>query len=284
MSGYNGVVLDLDERLYHADSALSSTGARELLKAPRVFQWNRTHPKPHKKVFDVGTAAHKKVLGAGAQTVVIPKKLLATNGAVSTSAAKAFVAEAREAGKTAVVQAVMDQVNAISESILAQPEARALLEQAGDPEVSVFSTDPETGVELRARFDFLPNFMQADPVAVDLKTAGGDADAEAFAKTVATLGYDVQDAHYLDTHTFASGDPSMRMKFIVVEKEPPYLVAVHELSLEFTEIGRARARKARHLFKAWSDSQAETWGGYDLDQIPLQPPLWHIYQNQGLLQ
>lgn len=283
MSYHNEIVLSLPEAEYHAHPALSSTGARKLLTAPREFQWYMNNPQPPKAAFDLGHAAHAKVLGIGAATVVIPTELLAKDGAASTTAAKEFIAAAYEKGETPVKQAVKDEVDAMAEAILRNPEARELLEQEGTAEASVFATDPETGIDLRARFDFLPNAMQHNPVAVDLKTTSGRADAESFSKVVANLGYDVQDAHYLHTHAIVQGDASMTMKFIVVESNAPYLVAVHELSFEFAEIGMARARKARQLFARWKDTPG-IWDGYDSDPLPLQPPLWHIYQNSELLQ
>lgn len=276
------IELGMAEEAYHSHPALSSTGARQLLKAPRKFQYAQDHPQPYKKAYDLGTLAHSKVLGTGTQPVVIPEELLASNGAASTKAAKEFIEGARAQGSIPVKQELFDEVNAMAEAILAHREARDLFEQEGDAEASVFATDPETGVEMRARFDFLPNFMQPDPWCVDLKTSGKNADAESFSKTVADFGYDVQEAHYLDTLKFATGDATARMKFVVVETDAPHLVAVHELSFEFAEIGAARARRARELFAQCTASGI--WPGYDDAPLPLQPPLWHIFQNQELLQ
>ena len=91
-----GFVPDLDEVIYHAHSALSSTGARQLLQAPARFaHWAENKP-PHKKAFDVGSAVHAKVLGTGWDVVEIPDKLLSgPNRAISSEAAKWWVAMAR---------------------------------------------------------------------------------------------------------------------------------------------------------------------------------------------
>lgn len=206
--------------------------------SPATFKYAQTHPQKPKAVFDLGTAAHAKALGVGAETVAIPEKLLAINGAASTKEAKQFIADARSEGKTPLKQEVVDTVDAMCEALLAHPEAAPFFEQEGQAEMSVFATDPDTGVELRCRFDFLPNFIEEDPWHFDLKTARS-AEYEAFCKATAEHGYDVQQEHYLHTYALASGDPTARMKFIVVESEPPHLVNVHELALEFTEIGAA---------------------------------------------
>lgn len=271
----DGVVHDLPESEYHVGPELSSTGAKLLLRSPATFHYHQSHPRKAKPEFDLGTAVHSKVLGTGAQIEVYPAEDLAKDGAASTKAAKEFAAKARANGRIPVKQDVADTVNAMAEQVLAHPLARRLIE-FGRAEVSVFADDPETGVRLRARFDYLAD------TAVDLKTIGTTADSENFSKQVASMGYDVQESHYLHTLGCATGDFSTGMRFIVVETDPPHLVQVHELSNEFAEIGSARAREARRRFKAGSDTGI--WGGYEPEPLPLQPPLWHIYGNQELLQ
>jgi hypothetical protein len=101
MTGYKGIVYGLPEHDYHLHTALSSTEARMILNdTPAKYRWKKDHPpliEPSKK-FDIGSAVHSLVLGTGYEAVVIPADLLATNGAISTTAAKAFVADARDKG------------------------------------------------------------------------------------------------------------------------------------------------------------------------------------------
>lgn len=273
--GFSGVVLGLGEDTYHAHPALSSTGARELLEAPARFYYARSNPRPHRKEFDVGTAAHSKVLGTGAPVIAIPEEVLAKNGAASTNDAKAWIETARAEGKVPVKRAEFDAVNAMAESVLAQPSARALLEQDGNPEASVFGTDPATGVDTRARFDYLPT-GSGRRVAVDLKTMHGLATPVRFAKAVAEHGYHVQEAHYLDTLAFV-GEHVDAFAFVVVEKERPYLAAAYVLDEDFREIGRARAARARELFARGIESGE--WPGYP-DHIQIaRPPAWAVYDH-----
>lgn len=275
MSDLHGVVLGLDEAEYHTHPALSSTGARELLVAPARFLHSRSTPRVHKKVFDIGTAAHSKVLGTGWEIVAIPDGILASNGAASTTAARKFIAEARAAGKVPVKQAELDEVNAMSEAVLAHRSARLLLEQDGAAEASVFGFDPETGVETRARFDFLGR-GDGRRVGVDLKTIHGEASQVKFAKTIADHGYHVQNAHYEDTLRFA-GERLDAFAFVAVEKEPPHLVGVFVLNEDYREIGAARARRARHLFARGLETGV--WPGYPDEIQIVRPPQWAIYDH-----
>lgn len=269
------IVFDLDEVDYHAHPALSSTGARQLLTAPALFAWSQSHPTPHVKAFDAGSAVHARVLGTGWQTVEIPEEVLSKSGTVGTDAARAFIAESRANNLIPLKAHELAEVNAIAESVLSHKTARMLLEQEGHAEASVFGTDPATGVECRARFDKLPT-GPGRRIAVDLKTKHGAASPVKFAKTVADLGYHVQEAHYIDTLRF-TGHHVDAFAFLVVEKEPPYLVATFVLNPDFQEIGAARAARARELFARGTETGQ--WPGYPEEIQIARPPQWAVYDH-----
>lgn len=266
------IVLDMPEADYFAHPALSSTQARQILDSPAKYQYGLTHPRPDKPEFDLGHAVHALVLGRGAETVVYPETVLGKGGAVNTIAAREFAAAARAKGQTPVKRDVAAQVQAMAESGLAHPMARVLLEQDSDPEVSVFGTDPETDVELRARFDKLPSGGNT-PIAVDLKTAR-DASPNGFSRAAAEHGYHVQRGHYMDTHTYAGGIDLDGFAFIVVEATPPYLVGVYRLDSVFEEIGVNEARRARRLYAECLTT--DTWPGYDTGIVPIAAPFWKL--------
>lgn len=267
MNELHGIVLGLDEAIYHAHPALSSTGARQLLDAPARFEYARSVPQEPKKSFDVGTAAHSKVLGAGALVVAIPGEMLASNGAASTAAAKQFIAEARAAGHVPVKQAELDAVNLMAEAVLANPDARKLLEQDGHPEASVFATDPTLGVAVRCRFDWLA------AIGVDLKTSAKKATRAQFERTVMDYGYHIQQAHYEKTYEFAGGSLD-GFTFVVVEKEPPHLVGVFVLDADYRAMGHAKAAEARALFA--DGIETGIWPGYPQEIQIVRPPQWAI--------
>jgi hypothetical protein len=281
MTGYKGIVYGLPEHDYHSHAALSSTEARMILNdTPAKYRWKKDHPpliEPSKK-FDIGSAVHSLVLGTGYEAVVIPADLLATNGAISTTAAKAFVADARDKGLIPLKLEEFQPIADAAESVLAHPAAKQLFGQPADGEVSVFATSPE-GVDVRARFDFLPTeFRLGEPsrVAVDLKTAR-DASPRGFTKSIAEYGYDVQRAWYLDALRWVTGE-SAEMVFVAVEKEPPYLVAVHQLPTVWVEMGSEKAKRAREVFARCVESGV--WPGYGDDVHLLSPPQWLIYKHE----
>lgn len=224
-----------------------------------------------KKEFDLGTAVHAQVLGVGAPIVEIPDALLASNGALSTKAGKEFDALHRSEGRLPMKSPLYRATKSATEAVLAHPEARLWLEQEGNAEASMFATDPETGVEVRARFDWLAAGV------VDLKSTSkaGGATYAGFQKAVANFGYDVQEEHYCDVHEFAVGARPEVFTFIVVELEPPYAVGVYQLTEEWRRMGRAKAREARRRFAECTSSGVWPSGIPEEVQM-LEPPRWAV--------
>src|SRR5665647_1017828 len=147
----------MPELEYHASPGLSSTGMKWLLRSPKHYRQNMDH-RVEKAAFDLGHAVHAKVLGVGMGVAIIPEDLLASNGAASTKDAKEFIAVSRAAGLVPVKADLVAKVDAIAEAVLANPKAHALLSLDGDTEVSLFADDPDTGVHMRGRIDYLGTF------------------------------------------------------------------------------------------------------------------------------
>src|SRR4051794_7626781 len=141
-----GFVHDLPEQEYHAhEGSLSVSGAKTLLKAPALFKWQQDHPV-QKDVFDFGSAAHKMVLGVGANLAVY-------SGATDwrSKEARAFRDEARTNGDTPVREVDSERVQAMAAELKTHRLAMQLL-TGGQPEVSAFALDEATGVLRRGRF------------------------------------------------------------------------------------------------------------------------------------
>lgn len=276
MTVYQGIVPNLEESVYHSLPSLSSTGARLLLDSPAKFRYRIDNPPliEASKKFDVGSAIHAKVLGTGYGVDVIPAELLAVNGAISTTAAKAFVAEVRAAGRIPMTQKDFDAIDGPAEAVLAHSGARQLLTQPGDAEVSVFATDPETGVDVRARFDFLPRASEGLRIGVDLKSTR-DASKREFEKAVARYEYGIQRAWYVDTLYMVTGEPA-EMVFLAVEKEPPYLTGIYQLPTIWARKGHLAAKRAREVFAECTETNV--WPGLPETVQILDEPTWHVYQ------
>ena len=265
----------MPDEVYHADpipeGSLSVSMAKMLVQpgGPAKLRWQLDTPRQPKATFDFGHAAHLLVLGKGLPIRVIPEDHLAVNGAASTSKAKGFIEAVRAEGGIPLKPEAAAQVVAMADKILANPEAVAVLRAEGvQHEVSAFARDASSGVYLRCRFDSI-----APSVVGDYKTALS-ADPYLFARrTMLSYGYHMQAAHYSDMAVAVRlVDVDTPFRFVVQEKEAPYLVSVVTVGDDYLTLGRREMRKAIEL---WAEcTRTGVWPGYP--SITAEPPQWAL--------
>ena len=234
---------DLD---YHSSPALSASGAKLILKSPAHYRWAMDHPTTS-QTFNLGHAVHSLVLGSG-RTVV---RIYFDDYKTKDSRLLRDVLLA--AGMIPLTRAEWAQVRAMADAVLSHPLAAALFTD-GQPELSLFTHDDVTGVELRTRPDWIGRTI------VDLKTTVNANPAD-FDRIAWTYHYEQQAAWYLDEVARAGIMPDEdRLLFVNVEKSPPYLVSVTELDAEALRIGRERNREAIDMFARCIAT--DEWPGY----------------------
>lgn len=261
-----GLHESIPEQTYHALPGLSSTGIKDILDTPARY-WHKKHHRKSSARFDLGSAAHELILDSGPGLVIVDAP------DYRSKAAQVERDTARENGLTPLLAAEYAQVQAMLEAVHNHPDASVLLEMdnpqpTGAAEVSCLWDDPETGVPLRGRFDYL----HPGPLIVDLKTCRS-ADPSRFARHAVEYGYDTQAAHYLNGLEATRGDVDARFIHVLVEIEPPYLVSVVELDPNFLSIGREAVRTAIDLY-----AQCNTrndWPGIPHGIHRVTPPAWH---------
>jgi PDDEXK-like domain of unknown function (DUF3799) len=259
------IVADLDEEVYHEDPALSSSGARAILKSPAKFAHAREHGQPRKAAFDFGHAAHALVLGVGQPLVVVEADSWRTN------AAQRQRDEAYEVGAVPLLRGDFATVTEMAAALRGHPTAHRLLYGSGAAELSGFWTDEATGVACRSRFDWLREAPDGAAI-VDYKSTG-DAGPRGFAKSVAEFGYHQQDAWYRAAAA-ALGLGDLPFVFIAQEKTPPYLVACYELDDAAVNAGGRRNRAAVELFAECTETGV--WPGYAPGITLLGLPPWAV--------
>lgn len=253
-------VYDIPEAEYFgATGALSCSGAKLLLppSCPALFRYRQDHPE-YKRAWDLGTAAHRLVLGQGADFVVLDYDNY------RTKAAQKARDEARAAGAAPVINPEYEQIKAMAAAIRKHPIAGPLLDPdcGGKPERSLFWLDEDTGVQRRCRVDLLPGPGRGRYIVTDYKTADSASPA-AIAKAIANYGYYMQDAWYLDGVRALGLDDDPAFLFVVQEKKPPYLVNVAQIEDEDRWIGQDNNRRAIERFRDCTESGV--WPGYEAD-------------------
>lgn len=261
-----GLYADVEESAYHRDvvlaptlgRSLSSTGAKTILDSPARFAYQREHPVTS-DAFDFGTAAHTMLLGSGPEIAVIEAD------SYRTKAAQAQRDAEREEGKVPMLSPDYMRALDLVDAVLAHPVAGAIFRADGKAEQSLYWVDDETGVTCRGRIDWLhPRAI------VDFKTSANASPAK-FSRALVDYGYALQAAWYSDGYEAVTGE---RLPFIhvVVEKEPPHLVAVYQLDDEALAYGREQGAQARRLF-AECESSGE-WPGYPSEVVSVSLPAW----------
>ena len=152
---------NVDEADYHAGRVrtpgpqVSQSGLKMLRppSTPREFQHYLVTPAKPKRVFDVGHAAHTRVLGIGAEYTPCPLDLLDARGAMTRNVAKEWAESEREAGRTPLHPDDYEAVVHMADAILEHGRAAELFtDPARRPEVSAFH-EATPGLWLRSRFD-----------------------------------------------------------------------------------------------------------------------------------
>lgn len=270
------VLYDLDEAAYHADQlcpepSLSSTMAKTILEpgGPARLRSALDSPRESNPNFDFGSAAHEKILGRGQPVVAI-------DGNRNTKAVKEEVAAAEADGFLVLKSHEVAAVDAMAEAILQHPIAADLLTAGkGNPEVSMFGIDEETGRWMRGRLDFL----HSRKLIVDYKTTAS-ANPRDFERSSWNFGYHVQAAHY--QYNLARQldlvDDDCAYVLIAQEKKAPFLPVVYQLDPGLLDYGRERAREAIDL---WDRCLTlDEWPGIEPIIHTLSIPRWAVSDTE----
>ncbi|MEH0542941.1 PD-(D/E)XK nuclease-like domain-containing protein [Streptomyces sp. B21-105] len=263
-------IYQMTNEAYHADrGSLSSSGARMLLppSCPALFRHAQDTPQQPKKTFELGTAAHKLVLGEGPDLVQVDADKW------TTAAVKAEVAAIHDEGGVPLKPAEYQQVHDMADALRRHPVASVLFDPArGRPEQSLFWRDRPTGIMRRARFDWLPDARSGRLIIPDYKTCRS-AEPNALARAVEEFGYHQQDDWYrAAARALDLADDSAAFVFVCQEKTAPYVVTVVEMDAEARRIGAARNRRALEVFAECTESGV--WPGYSDEIAYLSLPHW----------
>jgi hypothetical protein len=288
-----GVYDGMPDDVYYGDpvpdGSLSSSGARLLLppSCPAKFDWERKHGRAPKRAWDIGHAAHERVLGVGPALVVV--QTTAKDGAKSaaenylTKSAQQHRDEIRAAGAVPVLRSELDAVEDMAKAIREHPIARVLFDPdlGGRPEQSLFWLDPQFDVWRRTRLDWLPAQREDGRLIVPDYKSCTSAEPASVERSVASYGYDVQDVFYRDGLRALGLAEEPAFIFVFQEKDPPYLITVVELDGAWRRIGRRRVDEALGVFAECQGT--DQWPGYTSDVELVGPPAWVARQYEAVV-
>ena len=265
---------DLSNADYHNHPSYSKSDLDAAHKSGRHLLDKRNGPpRASTAAFDIGTVLHATALpGECADSIAVrmPEGMKKT-----TKEGKAFVAEhADKIILNATDAYCIDQMMA---SMLEHPVSAALVkgELAGKSELSFFATEPETGLEVRCRPDFM---LDDGSLIVDLKTTT-DASPKGFQKSLVNFRYYVQAAWYLDVVELATGKRPDGFLFIAVEKQRPFGVGVYVADEEMIKLGREHAMEDLRNIAKWKAE--DSYPGYSDRAEMISLPKWMLPKQDG---
>lgn len=268
-------IFDISEDAYHSDPcdepSLSSSLAKLLLsKSPAHARL--AHPKLNpdrkeinNKMFNLGKAAHKMILGKGSEFEIIPFSDF------KTKVAQEARDQAYSSGKIPLRQEDFEQVKAMAASCWAQLKHHEEAPNAfmgGKAEQTLIWK--EDSIWCRSRLDWLPSLGN---VFYDFKTTGQSAAPDDVQRVFFNLGYDIQAAFYSRGIRKLLGIIEPVFRFVIQETEPPYALSVVQISPGDMAVAD---RKVVNAIKWWEWClKNNKWPGYPSRVAHINAPIWH---------
>lgn len=262
---YEGKVI-CSAKEYHSAAAVGSSSLRTLIdQSPAHYWWNRNNLSKSTPTQEFGTAIH--------QAILEPKRfkeMAIVEPTFSGTGSRALRDQwhLQNHGKTIVDQDQFDTIQGILESISAHKQASKLVAD-GHAEESLFWRDPESGVQCKAR----PDFIREGRIIVDIKSTA-DASYRSFQKDVANYGYHVQAALYLDGASVVLNGNFDTFIIVAVEKKPPYAINCFQLDENTIQEGRQLYASALKTLRICQDSGK--YPAFPEQLVPIALPSWAV--------
>ena len=250
----------------------SKSSLAHILKSPRKYKCEKENPETL-DVFDTkaikfhqGTAVHTYFLepdNFDKDIFVMPAE---------SRRSKATTEAVGESGKAPIKQDFFNEIIEMEKSLNSgyYETARKLLQEPDNfIEMSGFYEDPETGIKLKTR----PDFISPTGIIWDLKKHG---DIRPFFSVAIDKNYDLQAAIALLIVSACTGVEHTQIGYIVVEKFPPYEWQVFLADDDYIMSGKEKLERA--LLILAECKKTDTWLGIEDDYQLLSPPQWRINQ------
>lgn len=277
-----GIYSGVPEGVYHGSkTSLSVSSAKLLLppSCPAKFRWAQDNPKPINKNYDFGHIVHHLVLTVGDPIFVMDPAVHGLNKDGSVSSAPAQTKMWKDADAAARLRGeipVHIDKYAVAEDMAAAVQRHPLagpMFDEGQPELSIYAHDPETGILLRGRTDWLTYWNQRLTI-IDLKTSA-TASPDELRRKWWGLGYHMQDPWYR-TLLHLLGFEDVDFLFVAVDKSAPHIVTPGRYVPQAQAEGERLNRQAIDLFVECM--AFDQWPDYATGITPLDIPGW-VYRD-----
>lgn len=246
---------------------VASKSALDLVnRSPAHYlEWVRGAEEESSDALFFGSAFHMALLEPevfAANYAVRPKYDRRTKGGKAASE----LWDVTHPGVTAISEDMASRIIAMVAAVASHPLAGKMVRD-GEPELSAYWQDKETGVECKARADY---YVRGRKMLVDVKTTE-DARPDHFQRDLAKYGYARQAAMYLEAFQ-ALGEDVQFFCFAVVEKHAPFAVATYVLDANAMARGSYSIRG--DLETLAECMKTDTWPAYAIGLQEISLPAW----------
>jgi hypothetical protein len=278
---FQGVHYSIDAALYHSDPcpdpSLSTSIAKVIWQESPKHAWEK-HPRlnlnfepEHKRIFDIGAAAHALLLENDIDRFDI---IYADN--YKTKKAQQERKDAYNFGMIPVLERELDQVVAMTTAaahFIMETELAGIL-SSGISEVTL--AEFSSGFWKRCRLDWL-TFDRS--IILDYKTTGGSSKPESWIRTqLFPMSYDIQAYTYPHILSKIEGCYKPQFVWLVQETKRPYTCSLIGASPAVTASGRSKWRYATHKWK-WCLEHGK-WPAHDSRIHWADVPVWTMLENE----
>lgn len=245
-----GIYYDISNEAYHKDAAIGSTTIKAISVSPANLYFN---PFKGSKSAHKGTAIHAALLEPD-----VFQTEFTLRPDITTRSSKEFKTLAAEFdSERIIIGSEVETINRMVESSLLNVDFTDYVSARGHSEVSMFGRCPETGLNLKCRFDRLSD-SHAYPL--DVKSCR-DASQRGFSQAFGQYHYHVQAAFYLYVLKLVTGKDFNQFAFFAIENSPPYKNCMYYIGEESLELGRKTMFEAMHkLVECMQDEELHTEG------------------------
>jgi exodeoxyribonuclease VIII len=228
MSMTPGIHENIPNHVYHADDAVGKSRLWNMRRSPAYYRWALDNPPKQTESMAFGSAVHTLFLESDK---FHDEYAIFTDGDRRGKAWEYF--KDLHYGKTILKSSEMEP---ITDCVTALRHQRTVID-GGVIEMTAVWKDGETGILCKCRPD-----VAHPSLLLDLKTTTS-INASDFARSCATLGYDLQAHMYCEGIYHATGERPSDFYFLAVESSPPYLSAIMRTSIEMMASGEVKFRK-----------------------------------------
>lgn len=244
---------------YHRYDGISNSGLNLVARSPAHYAYRSSRKQT--RHMEIGTAFHTALLEPErfAKEYMIVRGINDRRKSEYKEAAKVY------GGEGTLTDSEGAAVEVMVEAVRSNPDAHAVLSESGHAELSAFVEDPETGILMRCRFDWITESGKA----VDVKKTQ-DCRQRAFQRSIHAYRYHCQDAMYSHVYELITGEPLESYQFLAIEEQPPCANVLYTLDAIAKAHGHKEYRAALEAYAEAVDSGE--WIGYGVDSDIISLP------------